>query len=73
DLFQIVARFTAQPLFISYGLYSSNGEHLFDGSIVKYDDHYDGELSLTAYPPGAYYITFYTGKTIAVRRVIKVK
>ncbi|MEP6646191.1 MAG: hypothetical protein ABJC12_03815 [Saprospiraceae bacterium] len=73
DLFQIKAMFPDQPVFINYNLNSSKGEFLFNGSVVKYNDHYEGELSLTAYPPGVYYITFYAGKNIAVRRVIKLE
>jgi len=71
DLYQITATFISKPIFINYSAFSSLGEPLFNGSIVKYDELYKGELSLTAYPPGVYYIVFYAGNDMAVRRVIK--
>ncbi len=71
DLYQIMATFNSMSIFIDYSIFSGLGEPLFNGSIVKYDDRYKGELSLTAYPPGVYYIAFYAGGGMAVRRVIK--
>jgi hypothetical protein len=73
DLFQIAATFTSNAVFIPYTVFSGIGDPLFNGSIVKYDDLYKSELSLVAYPPGVYYITFYTNEGIAVRRVVKIE
>ncbi|MFZ1676327.1 MAG: T9SS type A sorting domain-containing protein [Saprospiraceae bacterium] len=71
DLFQINAVFASQLIFINYNVFSSTGNPLFNGSVVKYNEQYKGELSLRAYPPGVYYIAFYTGDDITVRRIVK--
>lgn len=71
DLFQISAIFQAKPLFINYSVFSEYGEPLFNGSVVRYDDRYRGELSLKVYPSGVYYIAFHAGDEMAVRRIIK--
>ncbi|HZV71529.1 MAG TPA: T9SS type A sorting domain-containing protein [Saprospiraceae bacterium] len=72
DLFQITANLDGKDVFIDYSVFSHNGEQLFNGSVVKYNELYKGELSLTAFPPGVYYIAFFSGDRIDVRRVIKV-
>ncbi|MEP6793669.1 MAG: T9SS type A sorting domain-containing protein [Saprospiraceae bacterium] len=71
SLFQINATFSSKQIFINYNVFSSSGEILFNGSVVKYNEQYKGELSLRAYPPGVYYIAFYTGDDITVRRIVK--
>lgn len=73
DLFQINASFTSKAVFINYDVFSSTGEPLLNGTVVKYNDQYKGELSLRAYPPGVYYLAFYPGNDIIVRRIVKLE
>jgi len=72
DLYEINASFKSSPLFIPYSVFSAQGNYLFKGSIVKYDEKYKGELSLRAYPAGVYYVVFNLSQHLLVRRVIKV-
>lgn len=72
-LFQITASFITQPIFINYTVYSDVGEPLFNGSVVKYNDLYRGELSLTDFPDGVYYIAFFEKDRMDVRRVVKIE
>ncbi|MDZ4748783.1 MAG: hypothetical protein SH808_09865 [Saprospiraceae bacterium] len=71
-VFQINARFESDNVFLPYTLFTDTGIPLFEGTIVSYDDWYRGEISLTAYPVGIYYITFRSGRDLAVSRLIKV-
>ncbi|HSF90271.1 MAG TPA: hypothetical protein VLA46_12690, partial [Saprospiraceae bacterium] len=65
-------RFDNENVFIPYSLFTASGTPLFDGTIVRYDDWYRGEISVTNYPAGIYYITFRLGRDLAVSRLIKV-
>jgi hypothetical protein len=71
-VFQVNARFDNEKIFIPYTLFTESGTPLFDGTIVRYDEWYRGEISLTHYPAGIYYITFRSGRDLAVNRLIKV-
>ncbi|MBK9981373.1 MAG: T9SS type A sorting domain-containing protein [Saprospiraceae bacterium] len=73
DLFQINGLFGSKTLFINYDVFSSAGEPLFNGSVVKYNEQYKGELSLRAFPPGVYYVAFNTGEDVTVRRIVKLQ
>ena len=71
-VFQVNARFDNEQVFLPYSLFSASGAPLFDGTIVRYDEWYKGEISLRNYPAGIYYITFRSGRDLAVSRLIKV-
>ncbi len=73
DLFQIDGQFTSKSLFIDYEVFSSAGEYLFNGSVVKYNDRYKGELSLRAYPAGVYFVALHSGEDVTVRRIVKLQ
>ena len=71
-VYQVNARFDNEQVFLPYSLFSASGTPLFDGTIVRYDEWYKGEISLRNYPAGIYYITFRSGRDLAVSRLIKV-
>jgi hypothetical protein len=72
-VYQVEAIFPSKEIFLPYTMYSHQGETLLNGTIVKYDDRYKGEISISAYPPGIYYIAFRPGKEMIVTRIIKVE
>ena len=72
-VYQVEAIFPAEDIFMPYTIYSHEGETLLNGTIVKYDDRYKGEISINVYPPGIYYIAFRPGKEMIVTRIIKVE
>jgi hypothetical protein len=71
DLFQISGKLNTKEIFIDYTLLTGTGEILMNGSIVRYDDIYKGELSLRAYPSGIYYAVFHVNGNLLIRRIIK--
>ncbi len=45
-------------LFLAYSVFDVQGQQIQNSQLVKYDNSYQGMLSLTAYPSGQYYIRF---------------
>ncbi len=72
ELFRIDGAFDFDKLFIPYTIHASTGEVVAHGSIVRYDNHHQGEFSLKTFPPGTYYLVFQLNDKILVRRIIKV-
>ena len=72
-LYQVEASFDSKHIFIPYTLFNANGQPLYDGSIVRYNDSYKGEISIRAYPPGVYYAAFRLDGKIAISRIIKLE
>lgn len=70
-VFQILGAFPSTETFINYVVLTAAGEEFMDGSVVRYNDLYKGELSLGAYPSGTYYVMFFLDSGIAVKRIIK--
>ena len=70
-VYQVEAYLPTDMLFVPFTMLNAAGELLFDGTIVRYNDHYQGELSLTAYPAGAYFVAFRPDRDLVVRRLIK--
>ncbi len=71
-VYQVVAAFDMPSVFVPYDMLASTGRLLYSGSVVRYDKTYRGEISLTAYPAGTYYIVFHVGQKMVMRRIIKV-
>ena len=72
-LYQVEASFDSKHIFIPYTLFNANGQPLYDGSIVRYNESYKGEISIRAYPPGVYYAAFRLDNKIAISRIIKLE
>ncbi len=72
DLFRIEALFNARPVFLKYTVFTAGGEAILNGTVVKYDTTYKGEIALHAYPEGMYYVVFFTGNGIEVKRIVKI-
>ncbi len=47
-----------EGLFLDYGVFDVQGKRIQRSQLVRYDDSYQGMLSLTSYPAGQYYIRF---------------
>jgi hypothetical protein len=72
-LYQVEASFNSEYIFIPYTLLNAAGQPLYDGTIVRYNDRYRGEISIRAYPAGVYYAAFRLDSKIAVSRIIKLE
>ncbi len=70
-VYQIEAYLPSDQLFITYDMLTASGEPLFEGTLVRYNDHYKGEVSLVAYPAGTYFVAIKPNHERVVRRVIK--
>ncbi len=70
-VFEVEATFDFDAIFMPYTVFSEAGNLLFYGSIPKYGDRYQGQVSITAYPAGVYYIVFHKDQEMIVSRVIK--
>lgn len=70
-VFQIEAYLPSDKLFVTCVMLTAAGEPLYEGTLVRYNDHYRGDLSLVAYPAGTYFVAIKPGNELVVRRVIK--
>jgi len=71
-VFQVAATFDIPDVFVTYDMLTSGGNLVYTSTIVRYNTTYRGEISLTAYPAGTYYILFHIGQKMVIRRIIKV-
>ena len=70
-VFQVSAILNVEDVFVEYVIFTAGGEQVLQGSIAKYNDAHKGEMSLIAYPSGVYYVAFYVGDELLVRRLVK--
>lgn len=72
-IYLVEATFEEEDTFMPYTVFTEDGTPFLHGTIVRYDDLYKGEISLSAYPSGLYYISFRTADVMTISRIIKVE
>lgn len=58
-------------LFMPISILMANGSVVQNSNLVRYDDKYKGEISLTSFPSGVYYIQFHHPKLTFIKKVMR--
>lgn len=66
-----VEGFTGKSVFLPVGIYDATGKFLYQSQVTRYNDKYEGQLSLSPYPAGVYYVRFYDDAFDKMLRVVK--
>lgn len=72
-VFYLEAMFQTEQIFVPYIIFDAQGEPVYYGSVVRYNDVYKDELVLRNVPEGLYYIVFQFGHERVASRIINLK